>query len=113
MDIAAATAKANAWAALFDRLNEANGQRAWSGLDLALGFVGDAGDLMRQVQVAENVRSYPGGREALEHELADCLWSVLMLADRYGVDLAAAFENTTTQLEARVSAELAALEADA
>ncbi|GAA2147495.1 hypothetical protein GALLR39Z86_32170 [Glycomyces algeriensis] len=38
MDIAAATAKANALSALFDRLNEANGQRAWTGLDLALGL---------------------------------------------------------------------------
>lgn len=112
MDIAAATAKATDLAALFDRLNEANGQRAWSGLDLALGFVGDVGDLVRQVQVAENVRTYPGGREALEHELADCLWSVLMLADRYEVDLAAAFDKTTSQLEARVNAKLAALEED-
>ncbi len=108
MDIATATAKATRLAALFDQLNEANGQKAWSGLDLALGFVGDVGDLVKQVQVAENVRTYPGGREALEHELADCLWSVLMLADRYGVDLEAAFEKTTTQLEARVTAKLAA-----
>lgn len=109
MEITAATAKATSLAALFDRLNEANGQKAWSGLDLALGFVGDVGDLVRQVQAAENVRTYPGGREALEHELADCLWSVLMLADRYDVDLVAAYEKTTTQLEARVTAKLAAL----
>jgi NTP pyrophosphatase (non-canonical NTP hydrolase) len=108
MDIAAATAKATSLAALFDRLNEANGQRAWSGLDLALGFVGDVGDLVRQVQVAEGVRTYPGGREALEHELADCLWSVLMLADRYEVDLEEAFERTMAQLESGVSAKLAA-----
>jgi NTP pyrophosphatase (non-canonical NTP hydrolase) len=109
MDITTATAKATDLAGLFDRLNEASGQRAWSGLDLALGFVGDVGDLVRQVQVAENVRTYPGGREALEHELADCLWSVLMLADRYDVDLEAAFGKTVAQLEARVTAKLAAL----
>lgn len=111
MDITEATAKANRLADLFDELNEANGQRAWSGLDIALGFVGDVGDLVRQVQVAENVRTYPGGREALEHELADCLWSVLMLADRYGVDLEAAFDRTVSQLEARVSAKIAASDA--
>jgi NTP pyrophosphatase (non-canonical NTP hydrolase) len=109
MDIEAATAKAANLAALFDQLNEANGQQAWSGLDLALGFVGDVGDLVRQVQVAENVRTYPGGREALEHELADCLWSVLVLAERYDVDLEAAFDKTTTQMQARVVAKLAAL----
>ncbi|MFG3343295.1 MazG nucleotide pyrophosphohydrolase domain-containing protein [Glycomyces sp. NPDC048151] len=108
MDITEATAKANRLSDLFDELNEANGQKAWTGLDIALGFVGDVGDLVRQVQVAENVRTYPGGREALEHELADCLWSVLMLADRYGVDLAAAYANTMAQMETRLAAKLAA-----
>jgi hypothetical protein len=106
MGIAAATAKANRLAVLFDQLNEAGGQRAWSGLDIALGFVGDVDDLVRQVPVAEGVRTYPGGREALEHEPADSLWSVL--ADRYGVGLAAAFDNTVSQSETRVSAKLAA-----
>ena len=32
--------------------------------------------------------------EALAHELADCLWSVMSLADAYGVDLEAAFGRT-------------------
>ncbi|GAA2152300.1 MULTISPECIES: MazG nucleotide pyrophosphohydrolase domain-containing protein [Glycomyces] len=108
MDITEATAQANRLADLFDQLNEADGQRPWSGLDIALGFVGDVGDLMRQVQVAEGIRSYPGGRAALEHELADCLWSVLMLADRYGVDLESAFANTMAQMETRIVARIAA-----
>jgi hypothetical protein len=32
------------------------------------------------------------------HELADCLWAVLTLADMYGVDLEAAFSSTIAEL---------------
>ena len=35
----------------------------------------------------------------LAHELADCLWSVLTLADAYDVDLAAAFTSTMDELD--------------
>lgn len=110
MDIAQATVRASRVAGLYDRLNQARGERVWSGVDLALGFVGDVGDLAKQVQSAEGTRSHPGGREALEHELADCLWSVLMLADRYDIDLGAAFDQTMTRLESGISAKLAELE---
>ena len=34
---------------------------------------------------ASGVRDIPDARRKLEHELADCLWSVLVLADAYGV----------------------------
>ena len=46
----------------------------------------------------------PGGRAALGHELADCLWSVLILAHKYDIDLAAEFERTMTELEAHITA---------
>jgi NTP pyrophosphatase (non-canonical NTP hydrolase) len=35
---------------------------------------------------------------ALAHELADCLWSVLILADAFSVDLEAAFGHTMESL---------------
>lgn len=46
------------------------------------------------------------GRAALGHELADCLWSVVILAHRYEVDLAAAFRRTMRELDVSVSAQL-------
>ncbi|MER5664198.1 MazG nucleotide pyrophosphohydrolase domain-containing protein [Streptomyces mirabilis] len=48
----------------------------------------------------------PGGRTALEHELADCLWSVLILAHRYDIDLEAAFRRTMAELDTAISARL-------
>ena len=49
---------------------------------MMLGFLGDVGVLS----------------EALEHELADCPWSVMSLADTYGVALEATFERTMDSL---------------
>jgi NTP pyrophosphatase (non-canonical NTP hydrolase) len=92
---------------LFDRLNTANGQTPWNGKDLALGFTGDVGDLAKAVQAAEGSRTLPAGEGSIEHELADCLWSVLVLADRYGVDLEQAFTTTMEGLEDRVKTQLA------
>jgi NTP pyrophosphatase (non-canonical NTP hydrolase) len=73
--------------------------RQWSTLDLMLGLVGDVGDLTKLVQAHEGIRVLEGGRDALEHELADVLWSLLVIADRCGVDLAAAFVRTMDELE--------------
>ena len=78
--------------------------RAWSREEVALGFVGDVGDLMKLVQAAEGVRAIPDVQGKLAHELADCLWSVMTLARMYEVDLEAAFETTMDELEARLEA---------
>ena len=76
--------------------------REWSGEELALGFVGDVGDLVKLVQAREGVRTIEDADALLAHELADCLWSVLVLADRYEVDLERAFGETMDELEARL-----------
>ncbi|GAA4956037.1 hypothetical protein GCM10025331_52010 [Actinoplanes utahensis] len=44
-------------------------------------------------------RVIPHAEDRLGHELADCLWSVLVLADRYGVDLVAEFAEMTGGIE--------------
>jgi len=78
--------------------------RSWTREEIMLGFLGDVGDLAKLVQGKEGVRPRPNLDEALAHELADCLWSVLVLADAYDVDLAAAFDTTMAALEAHLDA---------
>jgi len=73
--------------------------RAWSREEIMLGFLGDVGDLAKLVQGKAGVRPREDLDEALAHELADCLWSVLTLADAYDVDLAAAFTSTMDELD--------------
>ena len=74
--------------------------RAWNREEIMLGFLGDVGDLAKLVQGKEGVRPRDDLDAALAHELADCLWSVLTLADQYDVDLAAAFDETMTAITA-------------
>ncbi|MFF3109009.1 MazG nucleotide pyrophosphohydrolase domain-containing protein [Kitasatospora sp. NPDC057904] len=93
---------------LYDELNRRERGRTWTRGDFMLGFVGDVGDLAKLVMAEEGARDVPGGRPALEHELADCLWSVLILAHHYDVDLEAAFRRTMSDLGASIAGKLAA-----
>jgi NTP pyrophosphatase (non-canonical NTP hydrolase) len=77
--------------------------REWNSEELALGLVGDVGDLVKLVQAKEGIRAIDDVDARLAHELADCLWSVVVLADRYGVDLERAFLDTMDELEARLA----------
>lgn len=72
--------------------------RAWTREEIMLGFLGDVGDLAKLVQGKEGVRPRDDLDAALAHELADCLWCVLTLADAYDVDLEAAFTTTMSSL---------------
>ncbi|HEU4946706.1 MAG TPA: MazG nucleotide pyrophosphohydrolase domain-containing protein [Kribbella sp.] len=72
--------------------------RSWTPEELMLGFLGDVGDLAKLVQGKAGVRPRDDLDAALAHELADCLWSVLTLADCYGVDLESAFTETMRDL---------------
>jgi NTP pyrophosphatase (non-canonical NTP hydrolase) len=87
-------------------LNEQEGRVPWGREDFMLGFVGDVGDLAKIVMGLEGKRSGPYTLEALEHELSDCLWSVLILAQSYDIDLEAAFGRTMGQLEQYIGAAL-------
>ncbi len=77
--------------------------RSWTTEEIMLGFLGDVGDLAKLVQGKAGVRPREDLDEALAHELADCLWSVLTLADAYDVDLQGAFTSTMDELEGILS----------
>jgi NTP pyrophosphatase (non-canonical NTP hydrolase) len=91
---------------LYDQLNLKVRDRVWTREEFMLGFVGDVGDLAKLVMAEEGARTMPGGRAALGHELADCLWSVLILAHRYDIDLAADFSRTMADLEQAITRRL-------
>ncbi|MGG7508659.1 MazG nucleotide pyrophosphohydrolase domain-containing protein [Plantibacter sp. YIM 135249] len=98
MDFQEMTTRAREVRAQYAGLERARYGRAWTAEELMLGFVGDVGDLAKLVQGKAGVRTRNGLDEALAHELADCLWSVLSLADAHGVDLELAFDRTMREL---------------
>lgn len=72
--------------------------RSWTPAEIMLGFVGDVGDLSKLVQGKSGIRATRDLDSKVAHELADCLWSVLTLADCYGVDLGQTFRSTMEDL---------------
>ncbi len=75
----------------------------WNNEEIALGFVGDMGDLAKLIIAANGKRNIPNSKEKLEHELADCLWSIIVLSHNHGIDLEKAFTNTMNELEKHLS----------
>lgn len=72
---------------------------SWTSEEIALGFVGDVGDLAKLIVAENGKRNIPNSKEKLAHELSDCLWSVIVLADLHGINLEKAFLNTMDEIE--------------
>mgnify|MGYP001761449489 CR=1 FL=1 len=91
---------------LYERLEAKRYGRVWSVQELALGFVGDVGDLAKLVQAHAGVRDIDDVQAKLGHELSDCLWSILVLANKCGIDLQAEFVRNTEEISAHVTRQL-------
>jgi len=92
--------------ALYEQLEAKRYGRVWTTEELALGFVGDVGDLAKLIQAHAGVRHIDDWRAKLGHELSDCLWSIIVIANKCGVDLQAEFVRNTRELVEHVSGEL-------
>lgn len=66
------------------------------------GFVGDVGDLTKLIMAKEGLREVENVDEKLTHELSDCLWSILVFADKYNVNLEDSFMKTMAEVENRI-----------
>ncbi|MGF7229230.1 MAG: nucleotide pyrophosphohydrolase [Candidatus Saccharibacteria bacterium] len=90
--------------AQYDTLNTSRGV-TWNEQNLMSGFVGDVGDLSKIIMAKHGLRAMDDVDAKLAHELADCLWSVLVLADKYKIDLATEFMTAMDGLEKRIAAD--------
>lgn len=90
----------------YDELNHKSGHREWSAKDYALGLMGDMGSLMKLVTAKDNLRKIENVDARLAHELADSLWSLLVLAHKYDVDLEKEFYKTMDEISFRIKGEL-------
>ncbi len=77
--------------------------RAWNNSDIMQGFVGDVGDLAKLVMMKEGIREGENVDEKIGHELADCLWCVLVLSEKYGVDVEKFFTATMDEIENKIN----------
>ena len=85
-------------------LNQKHGAPHWGIAEYMQGFMGDVGDLAKLVMARERLRTIENADEKLKHELADCLWSLMAIADEAGIDLEKEFLKTMAVLEERTRA---------
>ena len=78
---------------------------AWSSEEVMLGFVGDVGDLAKLIMAENGRRNIANSKEKLEHELADCLWALIVLSRLHSIDLESSFLRTMDELEEYLSAD--------
>lgn len=78
--------------------------KKWTTSQIMEGFVGDVGDLMKLIMAKDGgIREIDQIDEKIKHELADCLYCVLVLADKLDVDIEREFIKTMDKLDKRIN----------
>jgi NTP pyrophosphatase (non-canonical NTP hydrolase) len=70
----------------YAELNRKGGRPVFNVKDYADVFVGDVGDLVKFLG-SYSRKPNKESLKKIKHELGDCLWSVLVIADELGVDI--------------------------
>jgi NTP pyrophosphatase (non-canonical NTP hydrolase) len=91
---------------MYEKLEAQHYGRHWTTEEIALGFIGDVGDLAKLIQAKNGIRVIPDADAKLAHELADCLWSIFVLAALHDINLEAAFNDTMNDLENHIHQQL-------
>ncbi len=74
---------------------------AWTPQELMIGYLYDVGELGRLIMAKEDRWVHQGDLpKELEDKLSECLWWVLVLATRTGVDISKAFTAKMNELDA-------------
>jgi NTP pyrophosphatase (non-canonical NTP hydrolase) len=105
MDMQKITDRALEIRAKYDQLNQKQRGVIWNEQQLMAGFVGDVGDLSKIIMAKHGLRAMDDVDKKLAHELSDCLWSILVLAAKYKIDLATEFMKTMDELDERIKNE--------
>lgn len=89
---------------LYAVLNRTEGNKTWGLNEYAQGLVGDVGDLVKLVMAKKGFRfAATDTDKKLARELADCLWSLFILADELDIDLEKEYLKMLKQLEDKVT----------
>ena len=83
--------------------------KEWDNKQVMQGLEKDIEDLKKLVAAEEekkdSFRDVMKVNSKLSHELADCLWSVLVLADRYGINMEKSFFEAMDEIEKKIDNE--------
>ena len=90
----------------YRKLEVARMGREWNLSELTEGFVGDAGDLMKLIMAKEGKRVIEKVDEKLKDELCDCLWALINIGEKLGIEIDKEFEVRMLKLEERIDKTL-------
>jgi len=77
-------------------------KKPWGIAEYTQGFVGDVGDLVKLIMARNGLRNADNIDEKLAHELSDCLWSIIVIADELGIDLEKSFIKTMEDIDKKI-----------
>lgn len=77
--------------------------KEWERGEYVKAFAADVGDLVKLTMGKDGLREIENVDKKLAHELADCLYSIIIIAKKYDVDLEKAFLETMDELKERAS----------
>lgn len=102
MDIKELTKKAKEIKKSYSKFNKKEGRKEWGKSEYLQGFMGDVGDLSKLILAKDNFRKIENTDKKIAHELSDCLWSILIIADELDIDLEAEFLNSMNVLKSKI-----------
>ena len=79
--------------------------KEWNRGEYVKVFTADVGMLVKLTMVKDGLREIDNIDKKLRHELTDCLWSIIMIAEKYEVNLEEAFLETMEELKERTQKE--------
>lgn len=87
----------------YNVLNRVEGYKTWGANEYFQAFQGDVGDLAKLILARRGYAFSQKDVDAkLARELADCLWSILVLADELDVDIEYELQKTLHRLEEKI-----------
>jgi NTP pyrophosphatase (non-canonical NTP hydrolase) len=99
-----ARARAMEIRALYENLELQLNGRVWSLHELMLGFSNDVGTVGRLILANDGTWGIDGDVDAqLRHKLSESLWWVIVISDRLGIDITAAYDETMDRIEASIA----------
>jgi len=90
----------------YDAANETAGRRRWGALEYCQGLACDVGDLTKLLMIQSHLRTGTPDLSRIEHELSDCLWSILTIAEAVDVDLERAFLQTMREVKSKIDTQM-------
>ncbi|MCX6742664.1 MAG: hypothetical protein NT116_00320 [Candidatus Parcubacteria bacterium] len=86
----------------YNAMHKTQAEPVWGISEYAQGFVGDVGELMDLIMVKHGFKRASDLELKLKHELADCLYSICVIAQELNIDLEKEFLKTMTEIENKI-----------